>query len=305
MAGSARPQCHLTVDVDPLRCYAAIHGLEVPQQVGPGSPWNAAYEKGMLRFLDAFGRFGVRATFFVVASDLEQPINRGIIREAARRGHEIACHTLTHPYDFDRLPEAEQEREVGEAVRLLNEVTGARVVGFRAPGYNFRPEMVPLLTRHGLRYDASLLPSRGYFLLRAAMIAKIRLTGGHSRSQLGRWANFASSGRPTILARAGGVLRENPISVLPTGFPMVGTFLNLLGPERLHLVLGQALAANPLHLEFHAVDLVELERDRLPPELKAQKDLALPLTRKLAVLERILEAVRGRFQVVPLAEAGR
>jgi hypothetical protein len=101
------------------------------------------------------------------------------------------------------------------------------------------------------------------------------------------------------------VLREIPISVTPLGFPMVGTFLNLLGPRRLDGVLGLAAACDPLHIEFHGVDLLDLERDGLPRELAVQRDLSIPLATKYAVLDRLADFVRGRFDVITLAEAAR
>ena len=319
-----RPRAHVTVDVDPLRCYAEIHGL-APGALSEES-FNLVYEKGMLRFIDVFERYGIRATLFVVTSDLSSADgtdpsrrvdlkgpapsatmfarNRGLMREASERGHEIASHTHSHPYDFDRLPVERQGAEIATSVRIITEAVGRAPVGFRAPGYNFRPEMTPLLVEHGLRYDASLLPSRGYYLLRAAMIAKIRAFGGTSGSQLGRYRNFATNNRPRIVARDGAVIRQHPISVLPgLGLPMVGTFLAMLGPERLEAALGFAAELDPLHIEFHGVDLLDLARDGLPPELAVQSDLLIPLERKLAVMDRLFSFLDGRFEVVPLRDA--
>jgi hypothetical protein len=297
------PRCHLTVDVDPLRCYAEIHGVDV------GVASNAVYDRAMLRFLDWLEQKHLRATFFVATSDLDDPrhgvVNRGIVREAARLGHEIASHTHSHPYHFDRLPPESQEREIERSVALIREATGLGPVGFRAPGYNVRPEMVPMLARHGIRYDASILPSVPYYLLRAAMLARIKLAGKTSGSQLGCLKNFASGPRPRILAHGGSVVREIPISVTPLGFPLVGTFLNLLGPDRLQSMLGFAATCDPLHLEFHGVDLLDLERDKLPPGLAVQRDLTIPLETKYAVLDRLADFVRGRFEVTTLAEAAR
>lgn len=298
----ALPRACLTVDVDPLRCYAQIHGLD------PRVASNAAYERAMYRFLDWLERAGWRATFFVVGEDLDDAahgtINRGIVREAARRGHEIASHTQTHPYDFDRLDPARQEDEVARSVATIGSVTGIAPVGFRAPGYNIRPELAPILARHGIRYDASILPSRFYYLLRAAMIGRIRLRGRRSGSQMGLWRNFASGGRQRVLAGGGAAISEIPISVLPgIGLPMVGTFLNLLGPARLDGLLGFAEGLSPLHLEFHALDLLDLTRDDLDPSLGAQADLTIPLATKLAVLDRLAAFVAGRFEPVPLREA--
>ncbi len=302
-ANTALPRCHLTVDVDPLRCYAEIHGLD------PSLGGNAVYERAMLRFLDWLERKRLKATFFVVTSDLDDPrfgvVNRGIVREAVRLGHEIASHTHSHPYHFDRLPAEEQEAEIARSVALIREATGVGPIGFRAPGYNVRAEMVPMLARHGLRYDASILPSVPYWLLRAAMIGRIKLAGRKSGSQLGCFKNFASGTRPRLMTHGGSVLREIPISATPLGFPMVGTFLNLLGPERLDSVLGFAADCDPLHLEFHGVDLLELGHDGLPAELAVQRDLTIPLATKYAVLDRLADFVHGRFEIATLAEAAR
>jgi peptidoglycan-N-acetylglucosamine deacetylase len=319
----AVPRAHITVDVDPLRCYAEIHGL-APELLTEET-FNAVYEKGMLRFLDLFDRFGIRATLFVVSSDLGEashagipPIampgvsskmfarNRGLMREASQRGHEIASHTHSHPYNFDHLPVPRQELEIACASQIIKDAVGQAPVGFRAPGYNFREEMTPLLMKHGIRYDASPLPSRGYYLLRAAMIAKIRALGGQSASQLGRYRNFAlgAGAKSRIVAHQGAVIRQHPISVLPgMGLPMVGTFLAMLGPARLEAALGFAAELDPLHIEFHGVDLLDLERDALPPALAVQKDLCIPLERKLAVMERLFRFLDGRFDVVPLRDA--
>ena len=59
----------------------------------------------MTRFAELFGELGVKATFFVVASDLERyPEARKIAGDLVRAGHELGSHSWSHPYDLTRLP---------------------------------------------------------------------------------------------------------------------------------------------------------------------------------------------------------
>ena len=75
---TARRLCSLSVDLDPLSCYYRIHALgEGP----PAALADAIFKKTVPRFLDVFARHGVRATFFIVGSDLEGATAR---RRAAR-----------------------------------------------------------------------------------------------------------------------------------------------------------------------------------------------------------------------------
>src|SRR5882724_9645205 len=94
----------LSVDLDPVECYWRIHGL-------PGAPperaRHAILRRCLPRFAELFARHGARATFFVVARDLEEDAEgRALLAALARDGHELASHTYSHPYDLVRLPSA-------------------------------------------------------------------------------------------------------------------------------------------------------------------------------------------------------
>src|SRR5882672_2250944 len=88
----------VSVDLDPVECYWRIHAL-------PGAPpedaRHAILRRCLPRFAELFARHGVRATFFVVARDLEEDaLGRGLLGQLARDGHELASHTYSHPYDL-------------------------------------------------------------------------------------------------------------------------------------------------------------------------------------------------------------
>lgn len=100
------------------------------------------------RILDALGHHGVRATFFVtVGRALRWP---GVVRRAKAEGHAIACHGMTHtPLAF--RSGAVLQREVGDALRALEDLLGEPVALFRPP-YGARcPRLYRVLRREGVR----------------------------------------------------------------------------------------------------------------------------------------------------------
>jgi len=52
-----------------------------------------------------------------------------------------------------------------------------------------------------------------------------------------------------------------------------------------------------LTIEFHAVDLMDLETDALDPALSAQPDLRVPVSKKRKIFREVLSAVAGRVRV--------
>jgi peptidoglycan/xylan/chitin deacetylase (PgdA/CDA1 family) len=102
-----------------------------------------------------------RGTFFVlgeVARDLPARV-----REISLAGHEVGSHGFRHL----RADELSVERFLAEArdsKRLLEDLVGQEVVGFRAPEWSLRTVSNPRLRRLvelGYRYDSSLAPWPG------------------------------------------------------------------------------------------------------------------------------------------------
>ena len=81
------------------------------------------FETGLRTALDFFDEAGVRATLFVIAEDLALPFKRELIRDAVRRGHDIASHSLTHR-DLTTLGRAEKWREIFESRERLAQSMG-------------------------------------------------------------------------------------------------------------------------------------------------------------------------------------
>ena len=100
------PVASVSVDLDPLWCYYAIHGLPGGDALPEGLR-DVVLRRALPRFVGLFHRHGVRATLFVVGKDGEaEPGRRGLV-EAARAGHELGNHSYSHPYDLSMRGAAE------------------------------------------------------------------------------------------------------------------------------------------------------------------------------------------------------
>jgi hypothetical protein len=105
--------------------------------------------------LDGFDRFGVRGTFFVVG-DVAKRRPR-VVRSLIERGHVVGSHSLTHPR-FSRIPVESRRKELAESRGLLQDVTGAACVSFRAPYFDLPHDLGPLLEEAGYEWSSSKAP---------------------------------------------------------------------------------------------------------------------------------------------------
>jgi peptidoglycan/xylan/chitin deacetylase (PgdA/CDA1 family) len=295
----------VSVDLDPVECYWRIHAL-------PGAPPEGArraiLRRCLPRFAELFARHGLRATFFVVARDLEEDAEgRALLAELARDGHELASHTYSHPYDLVRLPADAIAAEIDRAHGLIGACAGGAPCGFRAPGYAISSELIELLRARHYRYDSSAFPSLAYYGAKAAIMGAMRLVGRKSGSILDtprvlaaplspyRPAAGAPYRRAADAPGSGADLVELPMTVTPLArVPIFGTSLvRAPGWLRRHLIAA-ATRAPFFNLELHGIDLADPEGDEMPPALVArQPELHRPLAHKLAALDETLAAVRA------------
>jgi len=109
------------------------------------------------RILDLFDRHRVRGTFFILGE--VAGFYPELVREIAGRGHEIGCHGFHH-VDIDLLGEAGFHEELTRGQRVLADLVGPAVTGYRAPNLLLRDFMIPVLRELGFAYDASVCTSR-------------------------------------------------------------------------------------------------------------------------------------------------
>ncbi|HLQ22511.1 MAG TPA: XrtA system polysaccharide deacetylase [Gemmatimonadales bacterium] len=105
--------------------------------------------------LDLLESHGVRATFFVLGWVAER--NPGLVRDIVAGRHEVACHGYGHVLPM-QLTEREFRDDVTRGRQALEDITGAPVVGYRAPSFSISERHLAILAEYGFRYDSSFHP---------------------------------------------------------------------------------------------------------------------------------------------------
>mgnify|MGYP006305254237 CR=1 FL=1 len=112
------------------------------------------------RTLDLFGRRDVRATFFTLGWVARRFPEH--MRRIAEAGHEIASHGFAHHRVTDLEPE-DFRQDLRDTRAILEDVTGQRVRGYRAPSYSIgtsNPWAHTVLEEEGYAYSSSVYPIR-------------------------------------------------------------------------------------------------------------------------------------------------
>src|SRR5262245_6968658 len=107
--------------------------------------------------LDLFDRHRCRVTFFILGEIAEWYPD--LVREIARRGHEIGSHG-EHHVDMTVLGPDRFARDLETAAARLERLVGQRPVGYRAPNLVYAPWATRILEDHGFIYDATVAVSR-------------------------------------------------------------------------------------------------------------------------------------------------
>jgi hypothetical protein len=269
----------VSVDLDGLGCYAAIHGLRLGLD---DRALRAVPEVALGRFCDLFAGLGVRGTFFVIGK--EAGIAPRALRAAAGGGHEIASHSYAHDYALSRKTREEIAQDLALAERAIEDASGQRPRGFRAPGYTLSAALLDAVRERGYAYDSSLLPSPPYYAAKAAAIALYALRGRRSLSILGGVGQLFA--RRKAHRRRG--VRELPVATLPClRAPVIGTTV-----LPLPFLARAAFAGGHLNLELHGIDA--LDRSDVPAEIaRSQPGMRMPADRKLQRLRRLLGTLPG------------
>ena len=114
----------------------------------------------MDRILAAFDRAGVHATFFTLGWIADR--HPGVVRAIVSAGHELASHGYGHARADGQTPDAFRD-DVRRAKRVLEDLGGVPVAGYRAPTFSIGPRnpwAFDVLAEEGYRYSSSIYPVR-------------------------------------------------------------------------------------------------------------------------------------------------
>jgi len=115
-------------------------------------------ERNVELILDMLDEHGAHATFFVLGWVGERYPE--LARRIVERGHELASHGYGHQL-VHTLTRQEFKEDISRAKRLLEDVAGVAVRGYRAPSFSIGSDnlwALECLTEAGYRYSSSIYP---------------------------------------------------------------------------------------------------------------------------------------------------
>src|SRR3989475_4003468 len=148
---------HFTVDVEE---YFQVSAFESTVRRCDWSRFESRLTGSVSRLLDLLARHEARGTFFVVGWVAER--HPDLVQQIARAGHEVASHSWDHARVTKQSPPAFRD-SVRRTKCVLENLTGASVLGFRAPSFSIVRGWewaLDILIEEGYRYDSSLFPVR-------------------------------------------------------------------------------------------------------------------------------------------------
>lgn len=161
LAPTGRVRHFFTVDVEE---YFQVVALAPWAPMSRWGTFESRVERSVDELLALMARHGALGTFFTVGWVAER--HPEMVKRIAAAGHELASHTYDHVRITHQTPEAFRE-SVRRTKRIIEDLTGAAVLGFRAPSFSIVPGTewaLDILIEEGHRYDSSLFPvrRRGY-----------------------------------------------------------------------------------------------------------------------------------------------
>lgn len=145
----------LTFDVEE---HFQVAAFESPMRRRHWDQFGSRVERNTERILELLGKRNCRATFFMLGWVAER--HPDLVRRIARSSHEIASHGYAHELITTQTPVQFRE-DVKRAKRILEDLIGEPVLGYRAPSFTVTSETtwaLQILVEEGYAYDSSVFP---------------------------------------------------------------------------------------------------------------------------------------------------
>jgi len=236
-------------------------------------------ERNTEQLFELFASHGVRGTFFFLGWVAKR--FPSLVRQAARWGHELGCHSYWHRLVYRLSPEEFRE-DTRKAKGAVEDAAGVRVDGYRAPSFSLvkgTEWAQEILGELGFLYDSSVCPVN------------------HDL--------YGNPDAPRIPHRiAAGALLEFPVATLSVGghnFPVGGGgYLRLLpyAYTRWGLSLLNQEECSRAIVYLHPWE-IDPEQPRLPASLRSRFRQYTGLGTTAEKLKRLLKD----FRFAPIAES--
>ena len=171
--------------------------------------------EAMPRLLKVHKKYGVKATFFFVATFARS--NPNIVRMVVKDGHEVGCHGFDHTDYFDVLDYKKQCELLDRSKKMIEDISGIQVVSFRAPALRINKNTVRALEETGFLFDSSVASQRFDGPFTSGALYKLRWMTAHRTPYKMSHDNPFKKGESSVI--------EIPVSALI--WPFIGTHMRL------------------------------------------------------------------------------
>jgi polysaccharide deacetylase family protein (PEP-CTERM system associated) len=134
---------------------------EAVQHLFPADSWDereSRVEENVEKLLALFDTQNSKATFFVLGWTARKFPQ--LIKKIAAAGHEVATHGNSHRM-VTKLTPKEFREDLAESISIIQEISGEKVLGFRAPTFSLVKETQwawEIMLELGIEYDSSVYP---------------------------------------------------------------------------------------------------------------------------------------------------
>ncbi|KRO70302.1 MAG: polysaccharide deacetylase [Cryomorphaceae bacterium BACL11 MAG-121128-bin16] len=124
--------------------------------------WNnyeVRIHNGMDKIFKLLDENNIKATFFILGYIARK--HPEIVKRIHELGYEVAAHSDMHKVAY-RQSRDEYKQDLSNCVNSLENITGEKVLSYRAPGFSIKKHNVwafEVLNELGIKYDASIFPA--------------------------------------------------------------------------------------------------------------------------------------------------
>lgn len=145
----------MTIDVEDYYHVSAFEGVVEKKD---WSSLESRVDVSTRKVLSIFDQHDVKATFFILGWVAEKYPE--LVRVIADKGHEVASHGMHHQR-VTALDRGGFTTDLRDSKKLLEDITGQAVIGYRAPSFSFNKNnhwVYEVLAETGYAYSSSVYP---------------------------------------------------------------------------------------------------------------------------------------------------
>lgn len=159
---SSWPDCELRVEKNVHKLLDLFDSIELNNPTNPINSNNSINPTNATNPIDSKNSINPtnstnpinspKATFFILGWIAERLPH--LVREIEARGHEVASHGYDHVLCREQSAE-DLKNDLSKSKKLLEDITGRPVYGYRAPGFSISRDILSLVEEAGYLYDSS------------------------------------------------------------------------------------------------------------------------------------------------------